>query len=149
MRALVQRVDYAQVNIEPNYERKIKLGYLIFFGVSSIDTDKDYEFILRKINALRIFSDEAGKMNLSLKQVNGEILVISQFTLYGSVKKHNRPSFTNSANPDIAIQYYEQLIEDLSKDYDVKTGVFGADMKVSLLNDGPVSILIDSREALE
>lgn len=147
MRALVQRVDFAQVNIEPDYEKRISKGYLIFFGVSSLDTDKDYEFVLRKINALRIFADGDGKMNLSLKQVSGQILLISQFTLYGSVKNNNRPSFTNSAKPEVANYYYEKLIDDLGKDYDLKTGIFGADMKVTLLNDGPVSILIDSKEA--
>lgn len=146
MRAFVQRVTRASVFVEPNYYNEISHGFLIFFGVSVDDTDQDYDFILRKIKSLRIFSDEDGKMNLSLSQVNGSILLISQFTLYGSVKNNNRPSFTKSANPTIANEYYERLIHDLEKDYQVKTGIFGADMKVDLLNDGPVSILIDSKE---
>ena len=148
MRAFVQRVTQASVAVaKEDYERSIQQGFLIFFGVSAFDTEEDYQFILRKIKSLRIFSDEDGKMNLSLKQVNGEILLVSQFTLYGSVKNNNRPSFTNSANPTMATMYYERLISDLSLEYTVKTGIFGADMKVSILNDGPVSILIDSKEA--
>lgn len=145
MRALVQKVDFAKLESE-NYFTEIKKGYVVFFGVKRTDTDEDYNYILRKIKNLRIFHDQDGKINKSLNDVGGEILLISQFTLYGSVKNNNRPSFTESAPKELAEYYYEKLIKDLSLDFPVKTGIFGAHMHVSYLNNGPFSILIDSEE---
>lgn len=143
MRALIQKVDYANLETK-GHSAKINKGYVVFFGVKKTDTEKDYEFILRKIKNIRIFQDEDGKTNKSLKDVNGEILVISQFTLYGDVKNNNRPSFSDNASKEKAIYYYERLIEDLKKDFPVKAGVFGAHMHVTYLNNGPFSIMIDS-----
>lgn len=145
MRALVQKVDFANLATE-NYQVSIDKGYVVFLGVKKTDTIEDYNFILRKVKNLRIFHDEEGKVNKNLKSVGGEILLISQFTLYGSVKNNNRPSFSDSANKDLAEYYYEKLIKDLKKDFPVKTGVFGAHMHVTYLNNGPFSIMIDSEE---
>lgn len=145
MRALIQRVDYANLVCD-DYETAIKHGFIVFLGIKESDTDKDYEFVLRKIKHIRIFTDEHGKINKNLSQVNGEILLVSQFSLYGSVKNNNRPSFTDSANREKALYYYEKMIEDLKKVFPVKTGVFGGHMHITYLNDGPLSILIDSRE---
>lgn len=145
MRALVQKVDYAKLETE-GYTASIGKGYVVFLGIKTTDTDVDYEYILRKIKNLRIFHDEFGKINKNLKSVNGEILVISQFTLYGSVKNNNRPSFSNSAPKELAEHYYEKLISDLKKEFKVETGVFGAHMHVTYLNNGPFSIMIDSEE---
>lgn len=145
MRVLVQKVDFAKLECE-NYFTEINKGYVVFFGVKRTDTDTDYEYILRKIKNLRIFHDENGKINKSLKAVGGEILLISQFTLYGDVKNNNRPSFTESAPKELAEYYYEKLIEDLKKEFPVKTGVFGAHMHVTYLNNGPFSIIIDSED---
>ncbi len=143
MRALIQKVEFAKLECE-DYFTEIKHGYVVFLGIKKDDTDREYEYILRKIKNLRIFHDENGKINKSLKSVEGEILLISQFTLYGSVANNNRPSFTESAGKDLALHYYEKMIEDLSKEFVVKTGVFGGHMHVTYLNDGPFSILIDS-----
>lgn len=143
MRALVQRVDFAKLVCE-DYKTEIGLGYIVFLGIKTTDTDKDYEFILRKIHNLRIFQDKDGKMNKNLKQVNGSILLVSQFTLYGDVKNNNRPSFTLSAPKELALHYYEKMIVDLSVHFPVETGVFGGHMHITYLNDGPLSILIDS-----
>ena len=143
MRALVQKVDYAKLECEGHYA-EIKKGYVVFLGVKNDDTLKDYEFILRKIKNLRIFHDQKGKINLSLKAVKGEILLISQFTLYGDVKNNNRPSFSDGADKEKAEFYYEKMIEDLSREFPVKTGVFCAHMHVTYLNNGPFSIMIDS-----
>ncbi len=145
MRALVQRVNYAYLTCE-TYQTSINNGVIIFLGIKETDLEEDYQFILRKIKNMRIFSDDAGKINLNLSQVNGEILLVSQFSLYGSVKKNNRPSFTNSANPEKALVYYERLITDLSKDFIVKKGVFGGHMHINYLNDGPFTLMIDSEE---
>lgn len=146
MKAVIQRVTSASVTVS-DYHRSIGLGYLILLGIHVNDTDEDYAYILKKILALRIFEDEQGKMNLSLSQVQGSILLISQFTLLGSVKGNNRPSFTQSAQPALAKHYYERLISDLKQAVPiVETGIFGADMQIALVNQGPVTIIIDSKE---
>ncbi|NMA05992.1 MAG: D-tyrosyl-tRNA(Tyr) deacylase [Acholeplasmataceae bacterium] len=145
MRALIQRVDYANL-VCGDYETSIKHGFIVFLGIKETDSDKDYEYVLKKIKKIRIFTDENGKINKDLSQVNGEILLVSQFSLYGSVKNNNRPSFTHSANKEKALHYYERMIEDLKVDFPVKTGVFGGHMHITYLNDGPLSIIIDSEE---
>jgi D-tyrosyl-tRNA(Tyr) deacylase len=146
MRAVIQRVTQASVKVA-DYQRSIGLGYLILLGIHSDDKDDDYEYMLKKILALRIFEDSEGKMNLSLSQVNGSILLISQFTLLGSVKGNNRPSFTQSAKPDKALAYYEKLYFDLKQSVPVvEKGWFGEDMRIELTNQGPVTIIIDTKE---
>lgn len=146
MRAVIQRVTEASVLVA-DYYKSIGLGYLILLGIHVDDTDIDYDYMLKKIIALRVFEDSEGKMNLSLSQVNGSILLISQFTLLGSVKGNNRPSFTQSAKPDQALAYYERLYTDLKKVVPVvEKGVFGEDMKISLINQGPLTIIIDTKE---
>ena len=145
MRAIVQRVKEASVTIDNKEYSKIKRGLLVFLGVGNNDNKSDLDYISKKISNMRIFSDENGKMNLSIKDIDGEILLVSQFTLYGDIRKGNRPSFTDSANPEIANQLYESLAKDLEQNsIAVKTGVFAADMQVSLINDGPVTIQLDS-----
>lgn len=147
MRVVVQRVSHACVTIDGKVNGKINRGFLIFLGVESTDSKQDVDYLVKKIVNLRIFTDENDKMNLSLKNVNGEILIISQFTLYGDCKDGNRPSFINAAKPDIAIPLYEYFISECKKQVPiVETGIFGADMKVDLINDGPVTIIIDSKK---
>lgn len=147
MRAVVQRVSQANVKVDGKIVGEINKGLLVFLGVGKEDDEKDLDYMIDKILGLRIFEDENGKLNLSLMDIHGELLVISQFTLYGNVKKGKRPSFTDAADPDIANKYYELFIEK-AREKGVKTehGIFGADMKVSLINDGPVTILIDSHK---
>lgn len=146
MRAVIQRVSSAEVTVG-DYHQSIGLGYLILLGIHIDDEPTDYDYMLKKIISLRVFEDAEGKMNLSLSQVNGSILLISQFTLLGSVKGNNRPSFTQSAKPDKALDYYLRLFDDLSKTVPiVKKGLFGEDMKVTLTNQGPVTIIIDTKE---
>lgn len=147
MRALIQRVREASVTIDGQVHGEIEGGILVLLGITHDDTDKDIDWLIRKITNLRIFNDEAGKMNLSVNDVNGGLLVISQFTLFADAKKGNRPSYTKSAPPTIAIPLYEEFIRRLRADFEgpVETGQFGADMKVSLLNDGPVTIMLDSQ----
>lgn len=145
MRAVIQRVKNASISTG-DYYQSIDIGYLVLLGVHIEDTESDYQYILKKITALRIFEDNEGKMNLSIKQVEGSILLISQFTLLGSVKGNNRPSFTKSASPDLAKSYYDRLSNELNQSIPTKTGVFGAHMAISLINDGPVTIIIDSKE---
>jgi len=147
MRAVIQRVSRASVTIDGNIKSQIKTGLLVLLGIEENDTEKAIEWLVKKIIQLRIFSDADDKMNLSVQDINGDILVISQFTLFASTKKGNRPSFLRSAKPDIAIPLYEQFIGETEKQFGKKifTGEFGADMKVELLNDGPVTIIIDSR----
>lgn len=147
MIAVIQRVSEASVKIEDKIKGSIQTGFLILLGITHDDTLEDVEWLSKKIIGMRIFSDEEGKMNLDLKSVNGDILLISQFTLHASTKKGNRPSFIEAARPEIAIPLYEQMIKQLSKELGkaIKTGEFGADMKVSLVNDGPVTIIIDSK----
>lgn len=146
MRIVVQRVTEANVKVEGKIVGQINEGALVLLGIKKTDTEKDVDYLVRKITNLRFFSDQDGKMNLSLKDIGGELLIISQFTLYGECKKSgNRPSFTDSAKSDIAIPLYEYFIEECKKQIPiVQTGIFGADMKVSLLNDGPVTIILDS-----
>tara|TARA_R110002020_G_scaffold293535_6_gene509259 strand:- start:10927 stop:11379 length:453 start_codon:yes stop_codon:yes gene_type:complete len=147
MRVVVQRVSEASVTIEGQVNGAIKTGFLILLGIETKDTTEDIDWLVRKITGLRVFSDEQGLMNKSILDVNGEILLISQFTLHASTKKGNRPSFINAARPDVAIPLYEKFVENLSLEVknQVKTGIFGADMQVSLVNNGPVTIIIDSK----
>lgn len=145
MRVVVQRVKEASVSVNDKVVSKINKGFLLFVGLKSTDTLNEVNYIARKIAKLRIFSDENDKMNLSIDQVNGEILSISQFTLYGDTAKSNRPSFTEAMNYQIANQIYEQFNEILRTDYNLKVspGVFGENMDIKLTNDGPVTIIIE------
>lgn len=147
MRALIQRVSQASVTIERIVRSEMKTGLLIFLGIENADDVTDMEWLCKKIANLRIFSDENGVMNKSVLDIDGEALVVSQFTLHASTKKGNRPSYIKAAKPDIAIPLYEQFCAELEMvmKKPVKTGEFGADMKVSLLNDGPVTIWIDTK----
>lgn len=147
MKAVIQRVSEASVKIEGEVKGQIGLGLMVLLGVAPDDTEEDVEWLTNKIVGQRIFSDEEGKMNLSVKDVDGNVLLISQFTLYASVKKGNRPSFIGSAKPDVAIPLYEKFISVLNNKLSkqIETGEFGADMKVSLVNNGPVTILMDSK----
>jgi len=147
MIAVVQRVSEAQIHIGGKLHAKIAQGFLILLGIHESDTIEDVQYLSSKISGLRIFSDAEGKMNLDLSQVDGELLLVSQFTLIASTKKGNRPSFIEAARPEKAIPLYEEMIKQLQfKLYKpIQTGVFGADMKVSLINDGPVTIIIDSK----
>jgi D-tyrosyl-tRNA(Tyr) deacylase len=147
MIAVVQRVSEAQLHINGQLHAKIAQGFVVLLGIHEADTMEDVQYLSNKIIGLRIFSDAEGKMNLDLSQVNGDILLISQFTLIASTKKGNRPSFIEASRPEHAIPLYEemtrQLMFKLTKP--IQTGVFGADMKVSLINDGPVTIIVDSK----
>ena len=148
MRTVVQRVTHASVAVpEEGYESSIGKGLLLLAAFIDEDTDEDIQWSARKIAAMRIFDDEAGVMNLSVKDVDGEILAISQFTLYASTVKGNRPSYIKAAKPDVAIPLYEKFLAALETELGrpVGRGIFGADMKVSLLNDGPVTIIVDSK----
>lgn len=147
MRVVLQRVSQASVTIDGKVAGKIEKGILILVGIEEADNQEDIEWLSNKIINLRIFGDEEGKMNLSVTDVDGEILVISQFTLHAKTKKGNRPSYVHAAKPEIAIPLYESFKTSLSEKLQkpVESGEFGADMKVSLLNDGPVTILIDSK----
>lgn len=146
MRVVIQRVSKAKVVADGVESGAINKGFLLLVGVEEADTSKDVDYLTRKISNMRIFEDEAGKMNLSLKEVDGEILSISQFTLHADTKKGNRPSFIKAARPDQADHLYEELNDKLrAEGFKVEVGVFGADMDVSLVNDGPVTILIDSQ----
>ena len=147
MRIVVQRVKNANVAISNQIVGIINSGLMVLLGIKSTDSKQDVDYLVRKLVNLRIFSDENDKMNLSLKDVNGELLIVSQFTLYGNCADGNRPSFTDSAKPNIAIPLYEYFIEECKKHIKVvQTGQFGANMQVSLLNDGPVTIIIDSKK---
>ncbi len=149
MRAVIQRVSHASVSVDGEVKGDITRGILILLGAGQEDSEQDLKYILDKTINLRIFPDEQGKMNLSLRDIQGELLIISQFTLYGDARKGRRPSFVQALHPDPAEKLYEefisraQQIEELGK---VASGVFGADMKVDLLNDGPVTILLDSHK---
>ena len=147
MKAVIQRVSRASVTIDNIVKSEIGGGLLVLLGIEDADTPNDIEWLSSKIVNLRIFNDDAGVMNLSVKDVGGDVLLISQFTLHASTKKGNRPSYIKASKPDIAIPLYENMIRQLSIDLgkDVFTGTFGADMKVLLLNDGPVTIIIDSK----
>lgn len=146
VRVVIQRVSKASVTVDGEEKGEIGHGFVLLVGVGEEDTSEDVDYLTRKISNMRIFEDDDGKMNLSLKQVEGEILSISQFTLHASTKKGNRPSFMDAAKPDKADQLYEELNDKLrAEGLNVETGVFGADMDVSLVNDGPVTILVDSK----
>lgn len=150
MIAVIQRVNWAILHIESEKRAQIAKGLVILLGISASDTDEDTVWLTNKIAGLRIFSDGEGKMNLDLSSIEGEILVVSQFTLFASTKKGNRPSFTEAAAPNIAIPIYHDFIDKLQNlvAKPVQTGVFGADMQVSLQNDGPVTIIIDSKNKI-
>jgi D-tyrosyl-tRNA(Tyr) deacylase len=147
MRAVIQRVLKASVTIENQLHSEIKSGLLVFLGIENEDNEEDIKWLSGKITQMRIFNDENGLMNLSLDDVDGDILLVSQFTLHASTKKGNRPSFIHAAKPILAIPLYEKMIEQIQTDLDkpIQTGVFGADMKIELLNDGPITIIIDSK----
>lgn len=147
MRAIIQRVAHASVTIEQKEKATIEQGFLVLLGIEPEDELADIQWLAKKISGLRVFSDEEGKMNRSIEEINGEIIVVSQFTLFASTKKGNRPSFIRSAKPDIAIPLYEQFVQHLQTliSTKIQTGEFGADMKVNLLNDGPVTIFIDTK----
>ena len=147
MRAVIQRVVKASVTIDGSIYSSIQQGLLVFLGIEDVDNVSDIEWLSGKIVNLRIFNDEDGVMNLSVLDVSGDILLVSQFTLHASTKKGNRPSYIRASKPPVAIPLYENMIKSLEHDMrkEIKTGIFGADMKVELLNDGPVTIYIDSR----
>ncbi len=147
MRAVIQRVSEAEVKIpNENYSASIGLGFLILLGIEEKDEEEDLQWLLKKIINLRVFSDPDGRMNLALKDVDGQAMVVSQFTLHASTKKGNRPSFIKAAKQEKAKDYYERFINNLRlANVETKTGIFAADMKVSLVNDGPVTIIIDSK----
>jgi D-aminoacyl-tRNA deacylase len=147
MIAVIQRVSESFVKIEGKVKSQIGLGLMVLIGIEDADQKGDIEWLSKKIVNLRIFPDENEVMNKSLLDVNGEILLISQFTLHASTKKGNRPSYIKAAKPDVAIPLYEQMISALKQELgkEIRTGEFGADMKVSLINDGPVTIVIDSK----
>ena len=148
MKAVIQRVSKASVTIEEEEVANIKGGLLILLGIIDDDTQEDINWLSKKIVNLRIFNDESDVMNTSLKDTNGEAIVVSQFTLQASTKKGNRPSYIKAAKPDVAIPLYETFVKQLEIDLGkkVQTGQFGADMKVELLNDGPVTIIIDTKD---
>lgn len=147
MRVVIQRVTQASVKVENAIVGSITNGLLVLLGIEDADTIEDIQWLSNKIVNLRIFNDEQGVMNKSLLDVQGDVLLISQFTLHASTKKGNRPSYLKASKPNIAIPLYEQMIAQLEKDVqkNIQTGIFGADMRVSLLNDGPVTIVIDSK----
>lgn len=147
MRAVLQRTAFASVKVDGNITGSIQKGLLVLMGVEDADTVEDIEWLSSKIVNLRIFDDENGVMNLSVKDVDGDILLVSQFTLHASTKKGNRPSYIKASKPDFAIPIYEKMIAQLETDLGkkIQTGIFGADMKVELLNDGPVTIVIDTK----
>src|SRR5687768_666463 len=147
MRAVIQRVSRASVEINGSIHSQIGNGLLVLLGIEDADSLDDIEWLSIKIVNLRIFSDEQGVMNISIQDIQGEILLVSQFTLHASTKKGNRPSYIKASKPEIAVPLYEKMIKQLSNDLGqpIKTGEFGADMKIELLNDGPVTIVIDSK----
>ena len=147
MKAVIQRVSQASVTIDSKKVSEISKGLLILVGIEDADSQEDITWLSSKIVNLRIFGDENDVMNCSVQDIDGDIIVVSQFTLHASTKKGNRPSYIKASKPEFAIPMYENFVKSLEKDFSkkVQTGIFGADMKVSLLNDGPVTILIDSK----
>ena len=147
MRAVIQRVTQAGCMVNGKITGQIQQGFLVLLGIEDADTDQDAEWLARKIASIRLFEDGQGLMNKSLADIDGNILLISQFTLFATIKKGNRPGFTRAAKPAIAIPLYEQMIVKLAvlTGKKIETGIFGADMKIKLLNDGPVTILIDTK----
>jgi len=147
MKFLIQRVNHASVMVNQKITGEIQKGFLVFIGISLDDTTEIADKLIRKMSGLRIFEDSEGKANLSLKDVKGSLLLVSQFTLYADCKKGNRPSFIHAGNPEKANELYEYIIEQCkSSGFPVQTGIFGADMKVNLENDGPFTIILDSKE---
>lgn len=147
MRAVVQRVKNASVSVDSKVVGSIDCGLLIFLGITHTDTDKEIDWLVKKIIDLRIFNDSEDKMNLGLSDVNGSLLVISQFTLYGNCIKGRRPSFIEAAKPDLANVLYEKFLKKCKEmNFKTESGIFGADMKVELLNDGPVTLIIDTKD---
>ena len=143
MRAVVQRVSHAQVKVDGKVVGKVEKGYLVLLGVKEGDTKKEADFLANKVVNLRVFEDENDKMNLSIKDVGGEMLIVSQFTLYGDASHGNRPSFIEAARPEEANSLYEYFCDKVGQEVHVEKGVFQAEMKVELLNDGPVTILLE------
>jgi len=146
MRAVLQRVTQASCTVDGTVTGQIGTGFLVLLGIEDADTMDDLEWLAQKIANMRVFEDENGLMNKALADVGGDILLISQFTLFAATKKGNRPGFTRAAKPDVAIPLYEKMIDQLAAitGKKIETGIFGADMKIALLNDGPVTILIDT-----
>ena len=147
MKVVLQRVTSASVTIEDKIVGEIQKGIVVLVGIENADLQEDIDWLVTKITQLRIFGDENGVMNLSVEEVNGDVLVVSQFTLHAATKKGNRPSYIKAARPEVAIPIYEKFVNTLENKLGKKvpTGIFGADMKVALLNDGPVTIIIDSK----
>lgn len=147
MRVVIQRVSQASVTIDGKIKSSIEKGLLILVGIEDADKQEDIEWLSSKIINLRIFNDEAGVMNVSVKDSGGDVIVVSQFTLHASTKKGNRPSYLKASRPEIAIPLYEKFVKQIESDLGkkIQTGVFGADMKVNLLNDGPVTIIVDTK----
>ena len=147
MRAVIQRVSHASCSIEGVISGEIGTGFMVLLGIEDSDTDEDMTWLAQKIANMRVFSDENGLMNKALAEVQGNILLVSQFTLFAAIKKGNRPGFTRSARPEYAIPLYEKMIVELNNltGTKIQTGVFGADMQISLVNDGPVTICIDTK----
>ncbi|MDD2437337.1 MAG: D-aminoacyl-tRNA deacylase [Massilibacteroides sp.] len=147
MRTVIQRVTHCKITIDGKVKSAIGSGLLVLLGIENRDSQEDIDWLTKKIVSLRVFDDPDGVMNLSVKDIDGEILVVSQFTLHASTKKGNRPSYIHASKPDVAIPLYESFCTEMSIQLgkEVKTGEFGADMKVDLLNDGPVTIFIDSQ----
>ncbi len=150
MKTVIQRVSSASVTIDNQIVAQMQQGLLILVGIEDLDNQEDISWLISKIINLRIFADENDVMNLSVKDINGEIIVVSQFTLHASTKKGNRPSYIKASKPEIAIPLYETFVKQIETELGkkVQTGVFGADMKVSILNDGPVTIIIDSKNKI-
>lgn len=145
MKLVIQRVKSASVSIDGRVYNAIQQGLLLLVGVGPEDQQEDLDYAVRKIVNMRIFSDDEGKMNLSVKDIQGEILSVSQFTLFADTKKGNRPAFTGAAKPDMAEDFYQEFNQELAKEVSVEAGVFGADMQVELVNDGPVTIILDTK----
>lgn len=147
MKVVIQRVSEASVTIDNKQHATIEQGLLILLGITHEDTQEDIDWLVGKIIGMRIFSDQEDKMNLSIQDIDGELLVISQFTLFANTKKGNRPSYIDAARPEVAVPLYEAFLSTLSRkrNKEIKSGVFGADMKVALVNDGPVTIVMDSK----
>lgn len=149
MRAVLTRVKYASVTIDGEVTGKIGQGFLILLGVGPDDTEKECRYLAEKALSLRVFEDENGKMNLGLEDVGGEVLVVSQFTLYGNCRKGRRPSFTDAANPELGNKLYEQFLAECERlGYKPQHGRFGADMKVESLNDGPITLILDTDQLM-
>jgi D-tyrosyl-tRNA(Tyr) deacylase len=147
LKTVIQRVSSASVTIDSKIVADIQKGLLVLVGIEDADTQEDTDWLCQKITNLRIFGDENDVMNLSVKDIDGEIIVVSQFTLHASTKKGNRPSYLKASKPEVAIPMYENFVKQIEKELGkkVQTGIFGADMKVALLNDGPVTIVMDSK----